>query len=43
MKMNLLKRLKEKDQNNIRRAAYLYKFDKHNYDKLKDNGFIFEL
>jgi 8-oxo-dGTP diphosphatase len=43
LKMNLLKRLKEKDQNNIRRAAYLYKFDKHNYNKLKDNGFIFEL
>jgi ADP-ribose pyrophosphatase YjhB (NUDIX family) len=43
MKMNLLKRLKEKDQNNIRRAAYLYKFDKHNYNKLKDDGFIFEL
>ncbi|MGA7721449.1 MAG: NUDIX domain-containing protein [Ignavibacteriaceae bacterium] len=43
MKMDLLKRLKEKDQNNIRRAAYLYKFDKHNYNKLKDNGFIFEL
>lgn len=43
MKMDLLKRLKEKDQNNIRRAAYLYKFEKHNYNKLKDDGFIFEL
>jgi 8-oxo-dGTP diphosphatase len=43
MKMDLLKRLKEKDQNNIRRAAYLYRFDKHNYNKLKENGFIFEL
>jgi 8-oxo-dGTP diphosphatase len=43
MKMNLLKRLKEKDQNNIRRAAYLYKFDKHTYNKLKENGFMFEL
>jgi ADP-ribose pyrophosphatase YjhB (NUDIX family) len=43
MKMNLLKPLKEKDKNNVRRAAYLYKFDKHNYNKLKENGFIFEL
>ncbi|MDR3626676.1 MAG: NUDIX domain-containing protein [Ignavibacteriaceae bacterium] len=43
MKMNLLKQLKEKDKNNVRRAAYLYKFDKYNYNKLKDNGFIFEL
>ena len=43
MKMNLLKQLKEKDTNNVRRAAYLYKFDKHNYNKLKENGFIFEL
>lgn len=43
LKMNLLKRLKEKDHNNIRRAAFLYKFDKSNYNKLKENGFIFEL
>jgi 8-oxo-dGTP diphosphatase len=43
MKMNLLKRLKEKDKHNKRRAAYLYKFDKHNYNQLKENGFIFEL
>jgi ADP-ribose pyrophosphatase YjhB (NUDIX family) len=42
-KMNLLKRLREKDKNNIRRPAYLYKFDKHNYNKLKEDGFIFEL
>jgi 8-oxo-dGTP diphosphatase len=42
-KMNLLKRLKEKDKNNKRRAAYLYRFDKSNYNKLKEDGFIFEL
>ena len=43
IKMNLLKRLKEKDKNNKRRAAYLYRFDKNNYNKLKEEGFIFEL
>ncbi len=43
LKMNLLKRLKEKDSNNKRRAAYLYKFDKNTYNKLKDDGFMFEL
>lgn len=42
-KMNLLKKLKEKEKNNKRRAAYLYKFDKNNYNKLKEKGFIFEL
>ena len=43
MKMNLLKNLKEKETDNIRRAAALYRFDKHTYNKLKQNGFIFEL
>jgi 8-oxo-dGTP diphosphatase len=43
MKMNLLRKLNEKDSNNKRRAAYLYKFDKHNYSKLVEKGFIFEL
>jgi 8-oxo-dGTP diphosphatase len=43
MKMNLLRKLNEKDSNNKRRAAYLYKFDKHNYNKLVEKGFIFEL
>ncbi len=43
MKMNLIKKLNEKDINNIRRAAYLYKFDKNNYNKLVEKGFIFEL
>jgi len=42
-KMNLVKKLKEKDQNNKRRAAFLYKFDKLTYNKLKENGFNFEL
>jgi 8-oxo-dGTP diphosphatase len=43
MKMNLLKKLKEKEKGNTRRAAFLYRFDKHSYNKLKDNGFNFEL
>lgn len=43
MSMNLLKKLDEKDSNNKRRAAYLYKFDKHNYNKLVRNGFSFEI
>jgi 8-oxo-dGTP diphosphatase len=43
LKMNLLKRLPEKDKSNIRRAAYLYKFEKSTYNRLKEKGFIFEL
>jgi 8-oxo-dGTP diphosphatase len=31
IKMHLLNRLKEKESGNKGRAAYLYKFDKHNY------------
>ena len=41
--MNLLTKTKEMDPNNKRRAAVLYKFDKNNYNKLKKNGFMFEL
>lgn len=43
LKMNLLKKMDEKDSNNKRRPAYLYKFDKHNYNQLVEKGFIFEL
>lgn len=43
MKMNLLKKLDEKDPNNIKRRANLYEFDKMNYSKLKKDGFTFEL
>ena len=43
LSMNLLKRLNEKDPNNKRRAANLFKFDRKNYSKLKKMGFIFEL
>ncbi len=43
LKMNLLKRLQEKDKSNVRRAAYLYKFEKSTYNRLKEKGFTFEL
>ncbi|MGE5410737.1 MAG: NUDIX hydrolase [Clostridiales bacterium] len=43
MAMNLLQKLEEKETNNIKRAAYLYRFDKKNYNKLKRQGLIFEL
>ncbi len=43
LNMNLLKKLKEKEDGYKTRAAHLYKFDKINYTKLKDKGFIFEL
>ncbi len=42
-KVDLIRKLKEKETNNKTRAAYLYKFDKNNYNKLKEKGFIFEL
>jgi hypothetical protein len=41
--MNLLVKLDEKDKDNSRRAAYLYKFDKNRYIKLVGSGFSFEL
>jgi hypothetical protein len=41
--MNLLIKLKEKKIGNKKRAAFLYKFDRTRYNKLKNAGFIFEL
>ncbi len=43
LKMNLLTKLEEKEKDNIRRAAHLYKFDKKTYRKLIKKGFNFEL
>ncbi|NLT51374.1 MAG: NUDIX hydrolase [Ignavibacteria bacterium] len=43
LKMNLLIKLDEKEKGNIKRAAMLYKFDRKNYNKLVEKGFIFEL
>lgn len=42
MKMNLLISCNEKQVGVSHRAANLYRFDKLVYDKLKDDGFIFE-
>lgn len=43
MKMDLLIKLTEKETNNKKRAAVLYSFDNETYNRLKDNGFMFEL
>lgn len=43
LKMDLLIKLNEKEKGNIKRAAMLYRFDKKNYNKLVEKGFIFEL
>jgi len=43
LKMNLLKKLNERDENNVKRPANLYHFDKHIYEQLKENGFMFEM
>ncbi len=43
LKMNLLIKLDEKEKDNLRRAAYLYKFDKKSYNKLVNDGFSFQL
>ena len=43
LKMNLLIKLEEKEKDNLRRAAYLYKFDKKSYNKLIKDGFSFQL
>jgi 8-oxo-dGTP diphosphatase len=42
-KMGLLIKLDEKDKNNVKRAAHLYKFDNKNYKRFVKKGFIFDL
>ncbi len=42
-KMNLIVKLNEKESNHKKRAAFLYKFDSRNYQKLQHKGFTFEL
>lgn len=42
LKMNLLIDCKEKQKNVAHRAASLYRFDVHVYEKLKEFGFTFE-
>jgi ADP-ribose pyrophosphatase YjhB (NUDIX family) len=41
-RMDLLVKLDERDPNNKRRAAYLYKFDKNIYNKLITKGFMLD-
>jgi 8-oxo-dGTP diphosphatase len=43
LKMNLLEVCKEKQTDVSHRAANLYRFDKRNYDRLREKGFNFEL
>lgn len=43
LRLNILKDLNERQKSVAHRAAKLYKFDKRNYNKLKDQGFNFEL
>ena len=43
LKMNLLKKLEEKQTGVAHRAANLYKFDKKVYKELKSKGFVFDL
>ena len=39
----LLMKLDEKDKNNSKKGAFLYKFDKENYQGLLDKGCNFEI
>lgn len=43
LNMNLLEVCKEKQTDVSHRAANLYRFDKRNYDQLRERGFTFEL
>jgi 8-oxo-dGTP diphosphatase len=43
MKMDLVKKLNERDKDNIKRPAHLYRFDKHIYEELREQGFTFEM
>jgi 8-oxo-dGTP diphosphatase len=43
LSMNLLVELSEKQQGVAHRAARLYRFDKKNYEQLKEKGFNFEI
>ena len=42
-KMDLLEKLDKKENSNVGRAAYLYKFDQEAYNKFKEQGFVFDL
>lgn len=43
MSFNVLVKLNEKDKTSSKRGAFMYKFDHEAYDKLKRDGFVFEI
>lgn len=43
LSMGILNKLEEKDKENSRKGAFLYRFDKQKYDALMNNGFNFEI
>lgn len=43
MAMNVLEKLKTKDKSTSKKGAFLYRFDKKRYNKLHQDGFLFDL
>jgi ADP-ribose pyrophosphatase YjhB (NUDIX family) len=43
LSMNLLDKLEEKDKENSKKGAYLYRFNKERYEQLTSQGFSFEI
>jgi len=43
LSMNLLDKLEEKDKENSKKGAFLYKFNKEKYEQLTSKGFSFEI
>ena len=41
--MNILEKLETKDKSTSKKGAFLYRFDKKRYDKLLEDGFLFDL
>ena len=43
LSMEILEKLETKDKSTSKKGAYLYRFDKKKYDKLLEEGFLFNL
>ncbi|SFD12488.1 ADP-ribose pyrophosphatase YjhB, NUDIX family [Chitinophaga sp. CF118] len=43
LSMNILEKLEEKDKTTSKKGAYLYRFDKQQYEELRRRGFVFEI
>jgi 8-oxo-dGTP diphosphatase len=43
LSMDILEKLETKDKSSSKKGAYLYRFDKRRYDKLLQDGFLFDL